>query len=330
MGWSCAEIRGWWIRTGVAGWVGFALMTGAGDAAASPLVNEPILPVPLCTTMDGDKLRLGRRLYHDVRLSANNTVSCATCHPLERWGVDGQERSSRVDGVRDGLHTPTVFNALFNLAQFWNGRAATLEDQVDEVVRVQMGSDWNDVVRKLTQDADYRREFGRFYRGGIQAASIRDALAEFERSLITPNSRFDRHLRGDPQAITAEEKAGYALFKGLGCVSCHQGVNLGGNMYHHSGVFVGVGSGAAESAADEQDRFAVTGVPEDRRVFKVPGLRNVARTAPYFHDGRVATLEDAVTDMARSQLGRALAVGERDRLVAFLRTLDGALYGECP
>ncbi|MBF0273352.1 MAG: c-type cytochrome [Magnetococcales bacterium] len=327
MGWSCAEIRDW-VGFVVVVCVGFGLMTGMGNAA--PLVNEPILPVPLCTTMDGDKLRLGRRLYHDVRLSTNNSLSCSTCHPLDRWGVDGVERSLRADGSRDVMHTPTVFNALFNIAQFWNGRATTLEDQVDEVVREQMGSNWNDVVRKLSQDADYRQDFGRLYRGGIQVANIRDALAEFERSLITPNSRFDRYLRGDPQAITEEEKAGYALFKGLGCVSCHQGVNLGGNMYHHSGVFVGLESGDADTEDAERDRFAVTGVQKDRRVFKVPGLRNVARTAPYFHDGRGATLEEAVTDMARGQLGRAIAVGDRDRLVAFLRTLDGTLYGECP
>ncbi|MBF0165116.1 MAG: c-type cytochrome [Magnetococcales bacterium] len=301
-----------------------ATVTFAGEPR-----NEPVLPIPTCTAMDGEKVRLGKRLYHDVRLSANNAMSCATCHPLDGWGMDGIPLSTRVDGVSNTLNTPTVFNALFNIGQFWNGRVTSLEDQIEESVRVEMGSNWNDVLRKVAQDDAYRQSFARVYRGGVQAVNIRDAIAEFERSLITPNSRFDRYLRGDDQAITPLERQGYELFKKLGCVSCHQGVNLGGNLFHRAGVFVSLEKGEPPGDARELDRMAVTGASEDARVFKVPTLRNVTRTAPYFHHGDVATLEEAVMLMARGQLGRGISVAERDLLIGFLDTLEGTLYGEC-
>jgi cytochrome c peroxidase len=324
MRWSSVRVRSR-IGAAIALWIGLAL---GGEAWAT--VSEPVLPVPLCTTMDGEKNRLGKRLYHDVRLSSGNSLSCASCHPLEGWGVDGLPTSVRDHGPGNRLNTPTVFNALFNIAQYWNGRVANLEELVEEEVRVQLGSDWNDVVRKISQDEGYRQDFARLYRGGIRGENLRDALAEFLRSLITPNSRFDRHLRGESGAITAEEQAGYALFKGLGCISCHQGVNLGGNMFHQSGFFAALDRDDPSIESGEADRFTVTGIAEDRRVFKVPGLRNVARTAPYFHEGYVTTLEEAVTVMARTQLGRELSERERSLLVVFLRTLDGTLYGECP
>lgn len=299
-----------------------------GEAAALPALNEPVLPIPLCTVHESAKLRLGKRLFHEVRLSATDSMSCATCHPLENWGMDGLQLSTRADGTPSTMHTPTVFNATFNIAQFWNGRVVTLEDQVDQAVRIDMGSNWNEVVRKLSQDPEYRQEFANVYRGGIHAHNIRDAIAEFERSLITPNSRFDRYLRGEADALSKEEKAGYTLFKSLGCVSCHQGVNLGGNMFHRFGI-LGGGGEEQEPEPGEMDRFSVTGQAEDRRVFKVPSLRNVARTAPYFHHGDVATLEEAVTIMARGQLGHVISLEDRTLLVLFLRTLDGVPDGVC-
>ncbi|MEO5346472.1 MAG: c-type cytochrome [Magnetococcus sp. YQC-9] len=307
-----------------------ALMAGATTSDAGEPRVEPVLPVPTCTTMDGDKVRLGKRLYHDVRLSANNSISCATCHPVDGWGMDGIPLATRVDGEKSAMNTPTVFNALFNISQFWNGRAASLEDQIEEAVRVDMGATWNDVLRKISQDEEYRRTFARVYRGGVQAVNVRDAIAEYERSLITPNSRFDLYLRGDDQAITAEERQGYELFKQLGCVSCHQGVNLGGNLFQHTGIFINLETGEPPAIGPEPDRMAVTGEVADQRVFKVPSLRNVSRTAPYFHHGDVPTLEEAVTLMARGQLGRTLSDRERDLLVTFLRTLEGKLGGECP
>ncbi|MBF0627127.1 MAG: c-type cytochrome [Magnetococcales bacterium] len=321
----------WWSsvksRVVLAGVIGCGW---TGLLAAAPLLNEPVLPVPVCAGVNADKSLLGKRLFHDFRLSMNNTMSCATCHPLDQWGMDGLSRNVRADDSRATMHTPTVYNAAFNIAQFWNGRAITLEEQVDEAVRVDLGSNWNDVVRKLSLDADYRQDFARLYRGGIQAVNIRDALATFERSLITPNSRFDRYLRGEEEALTRQEKQGYALFKGLGCVSCHQGINLGGNLFHRFGLLQRIGPEGTDDESGELDRFAFTRNPEDQGVFKVPGLRNVARTAPYFHHGQVATLEEAVTLMARGQLGRRLTMGERDLLVAFLRSLDGMPGGECP
>ncbi|MBF0613551.1 MAG: c-type cytochrome [Magnetococcales bacterium] len=322
----------WWNFVDRSGWLRIGCMLvfwwGQGAAWAVPLLNEPILPVPECRMEDGAKVRLGRQLFHEVRLSANNAMSCATCHPLDQWGMDGIPHSTRADGTLNTMHTPTVFNAVFNLAQFWNGRVLTLEEQVDEAVRVDMGANWNEVVRKLSQEPQYREEFARVYRGGIHAENIRNAIAAFERTLTTPNSRFDRHLRGDESALSKQEKEGYQLFKTLGCISCHQGVNIGGNMFHRFGILGGGGEEVA-SEPGELDRFVVTGVAEDRHAFKVPGLRNVARTAPYFHHGSVATLDEAVTIMARGQLGYTITPKERTLLVSFLFTLDGETNGDC-
>jgi cytochrome c peroxidase len=273
---------------------------------------------------------LGRALFHEPKLSHDNTVSCASCHDLGKGGVDGRARSIGINGAEGAINSPTVFNSGFNFKQFWDGRAATLEEQVDGPVQApdEMGSTWEEVVGKLRAVPSYAASFKEVFPDGIQPRNIRNAIAEFERSLITPNSRFDEFLRGNEDAITAEEKAGYQHFKSHGCVSCHQGINVGGNMFETFGTMADYFGERGKLTKADLGRFNVTGREHDRFAFKVPSLRNVALTAPYFHDGSAKTLEEAVKVMGRHQLGEPLPDTEIALIVKFLKTLTGEYGGK--
>jgi cytochrome c peroxidase len=310
------------------------LMRADNDSAAGPVLEiaehgrEALSPLPLVPNLPREKVALGRALFSDVRLSHDNTLSCASCHDLATAGHDRRIVSVGVAGAAGSINAPSVFNAALNFVQFWDGRAETLEDQVSGPVHnpVEMASSWPEVIAKLTEDEKFRREFTHAYPNGIEAASLVDAIATFERTLLTQNAPFDRFLRGDLQAIDARAQLGYRRFRELGCVSCHQGVNFGGNMFQRFGVMTDYfGSGEAHRAVTSADlgRFNVTGREADRYVFKVPSLRNVALTAPYFHDGSAATLDEAVAVMGRVQLGRELSTDEIDSVKAFLGTLTG-------
>ena len=299
--------------------------------AAEASGPEPISPLPLAppSTLDPRKVALGRKLFHDPRLSADDSLSCAGCHPLDRGGADRLRRSKGLHGVEGAVNAPTVFNSAFNFVQFWDGRAETLEDQVDSPVQspTEMGGSWEDILRKLRQDPAYVAEFAALYPGGLGRDGVKSAIADFERTLLTPGSRFDRFLRGDASAITAAEKSGYAKFKSYGCVSCHQGVNIGANLFQRMGVIGDYFADRGGLTKADLGRFNVTGRESDRHVFKVPGLRNVAVTAPYFHDGSAATLEEAVAVMAKYQLGRRLPPEDLAEIVRFLGTLTGEFEG---
>jgi cytochrome c peroxidase len=310
------------------------LMHGDGDPDPGIVMTiaehggEALSPLPLVPNLPPEKVALGRALFSDVRLSHDNTLSCASCHDLATAGHDRRKVSVGVAGAVGSINAPSVFNATLNFVQFWDGRAETLEDQVSGPVHnpVEMASSWPEAIAKLNEDEKFRREFTHAYPNGIEAASLVDAIATFERTLLTQNAPFDRFLRGDLQAIDARAQLGYRRFRELGCVSCHQGVNFGGNMFQRFGVMTDYfGSGEAHRAATSADlgRFNVTGCEEDRYVFKVPSLRNVALTAPYFHDGSAATLDEAVAVMGRVQLGRELSTDEIDSVKAFLGTLTG-------
>ena len=270
---------------------------------------EPIRPVPLKPDVDLAKAELGRRLFHDARLSKDNSVSCASCHDLSAGGDDGEIVSTGIEGRLGLVNAPTVFNAGFNFKQFWDGRAHTLLDQIDGPVQsnIEMESLWPDVVTKLYQDDDYPGLFEQVYADREQTISrgtVKDAIAEFVQSLVTPNSRFDRWLAGDEEALSAHEKEGYALFKRYGCVSCHQGANVGGNMFQVFGVINDYFKKRGNITEADLGRFNVTGNIADRHAFKVPSLRMAAHTAPYLHDGNAATLREAVDIMFEFQLGR--------------------------
>jgi cytochrome c peroxidase len=294
------------------------------SARAEPA--EPIVPIPPSRPADPRRVDLGERLFRDVRLSGDRARACVTCHPLERGGMDGRVASATASGAPHPRNTPTIFNVGLSAYFNWDGIADTLEAHTETVLRSPrlMNITWPDLLDRLRADEGYVSRFRAAYEDGLTRANVLDAVASFERSLETPDARFDRYLRGERAALTDEERRGYELFKGYGCVTCHQGVNIGGNMFQKFGVFPD-----ADVAASDGDlgRYHVTRVSRDRRVFRVPSLRNVAVTAPYFHDGRAPTLEVAVDTMARVQLGRTLRPREIALIVEFLKSLTGRYQG---
>lgn len=287
-----------------------------------------VQPLGEARGLDPRKVALGEALFHEPLLSGTGTVACATCHDLDAGGTDGLPRSIGAAERPVRRNAPTVFNAVLHFRQFWDGRAATLEEQLDGPVESpeEMDSSWPAIVRRL-EASDYPAQFADVYGGPVSVAAIKNALATFERSLVTPGSRFDRFLAGDETALTQDERLGWDRFRSYGCVSCHQGVALGGNMFQVFGVF---GNPYEERGGEVQDlgRYEVTKRTEDRHVFKVPSLRNVAVTAPYFHDGSTPTLEQAIRLMLRYQLGRAPQDEDVRVLAAFLHTLTGTWRGK--
>jgi cytochrome c peroxidase len=299
-------------------------LAAASQERVVPATGEPIAPVPSVVPPDLKKARLGERLFRDVRLSHDDKFACVSCHRLDRGGDDGQPRSMGGDGRPLDFNTPTVFNANLNFRLNWRGNFRGLEEQAEAVLldaRL-MGTSWPELIAKLNGDPTYSEAFVAAYGQPVTRNGVLDALAAFERSLVTPRAPFDRYLAGQDDAIGYEAKRGYQLFKSHGCVACHQGVNVGGNLFERFGVFDDPGGGGPIAPAD-LGRFTLTGKAEDRSVFRVPSLRNVAETAPYFHDGRARTLEQAVAVMARLQLGRELDPDDIHLIVRFLHALTG-------
>jgi cytochrome c peroxidase len=309
--WKCAVARGEEMIRQRFPWV--LLMLGAAVLFAA----EPIQPIPDRIPVDPRKAALGKQLFFDPILSRDNTVSCASCHLIEMGGDDNSIHSFGIEGQEGDINAPTVLNAVFNFRQFWDGRAKDLAEQALGPIEnpVEMGHHFPNLVRKLCA-TPYKAKFDTIYDEGLTRESIANAIAEYEKTLITPNAPFDRYLKGDETAITQEQKEGYALFKSKGCIACHHGINIGGNHYNKFGVMEDAGS-------QNLGRFNVTGNESDRYMFKVPSLRNIAETAPYFHDGRTSSLVEAVIIMTRYQLGRQITMEEVYKIVAFLRSLSG-------
>jgi cytochrome c peroxidase len=290
---------------------------------------QTLSPIPLVLELDQRKVELGDLLFHEPQLSGDNTISCARCHNLALGGTDQQKKPVGIHDLSGNLNTPTVFNSGFNFRLFWDGRASSLEEQIEGPIHTdfEMDSDWSEIIIKLNKISTYRNSFKQIYGDGITAENIKDAIATFERSLYTPNSRFDQFLRGDTTALSPQEKEGYDRFVAYGCVSCHQGVLLGGNMFQVFGVMDDYFRDRNQINPGDLGRFNVTGDMADRHVFKVPGLRNIVLTAPYFHDGSAPTLEQAIKVMAQYQLGRQLPQTDVDAITAFLQTLTGEYRG---
>ena len=299
------------------------------NSAAAPL-NEPLKPLPAVPRLDPLQVELGRQLFNESRLSVNDTLSCASCHHLEQGGADNKAFSIGFAGLPVAVNTPSVFNASLNFLQFWNGRAGTLEAQIHEVVTSpsEMGSNWQHVVKVLSADAAYQTSFAHAYPDGVTINNVQNALASYERTLITANSRFDQYLQGDTAILTREEKYGYQRFKDYGCIACHQGVNIGGNMFQKFGVMGDYFKERGNPIEADLGRYLVTRDEEDRNVFKVPSLRNVAVTAPYFHDASAETLEEAVDVMFKFQLGRIPSAEDKTLIIKFLKTLTGEWGGK--
>jgi cytochrome c peroxidase len=292
--------------------------------------DEPIQPIPLEIAIDKPKVALGEQLFQDVRLSKNSQKSCLSCHSFSLGGADRIAHSIGIDGATTRVNTPTVFNARFNFRFNWDGKFTNLSDHLDALMNNPrtMGTQWPTAIRSLQQVPAYARDFSRIYRDGVTTTNIKDALVAYELSLNTPNARFDRFLLGDKTALTATEKEGYRLFKNYGCVSCHQGVNIGGNMFQPFGVIGNYLADRGQIKPADLGRFNVTKNEPDLFLFRVPSLRNVAVTAPYFHDGSAQTLTDAIEQMTKYQLGRPLAKKQIELIAEFLNTLTGEYRGK--
>ncbi|MAQ15753.1 MAG: cytochrome B6 [Sandaracinus sp.] len=306
-----------------------------GDEAAESTETEPTPPPvePIeAPEVNMDKVYLGRRLYHDPILSGDGTVSCATCHTLDHGGAEDRRTSNGIGDQVGPINSPTVLNAHFNFVQFWDGRAENLQEQAAGPIEnpIEMGGAFGDVVGAVAGDEWYAERFASIYGEDdpVTKDNITDALAEYERYLITP-APFDDFLRGDESALNEQEQRGWAAFQEVGCISCHQGVNLGGTMFQKMGVvenYFEMRGGELTEA--DHGRFNVTEDEADRHKFKVPTLRNITLTPPYFHDGSQTDLREVVRIMARIQLGKQLEDGQVDDIVAFLGALEGELPAE--
>lgn len=290
--------------------------------------REAISPLEPAPALDPQKVTLGEELFQDPILSGKNQISCSACHDLD---VGGTARMPRTVGYSGRLHrynAPTIFNVANNYRLGWRGNFTSLEKQNEAVLLDPdlMASDWPTLLEKL-RHSRYALLFQHAYDEEPSRDNVLNALVTYQKTLATPNSRFDRYLKGQEDVLTPLEVHGYELFKALGCVSCHQGSNIGGNLFQVFGIFSRPQQNSDPGYDGDLGRFTITHADADRGVFRVPSLRNVALTAPYFHDGRSATLADAVDVMAKSQLGEEIQKADIDAIVSFLNTLTGEYKG---
>jgi cytochrome c peroxidase len=272
--------------------------------------SQPIAPIPQPPAADPRKLALGESLFRDRRLSHDGSASCASCHDVHTNGADDQRRTTAPNGAKLPFTVLSVFNAALSFRLNWEGNIRTLEAQAESSLENpdHMATSVDEVLAKLRADPQTVQRFRNAYGHGPDRTSLLNALAIYERSLLTPDSRFDQFLKGDTAALTPDERRGYQLFQSLGCISCHQGVNIGGNLFERHGIF----------------HPLAAPLPE---FLRVPSLRNVATLAPYFQDGSSPTLDDAVRKMARAQLDQSLSDDDVAAIVAFLHTLTGKFQG---
>lgn len=297
--------------------------------------NEPVQVLPATIPYDERKASLGMDMFNDTRISLNNTIFCASCHILGIGGADEDDERTSL-GIYDqagGVNAPTVYNSVFNIRQFWNGRAADLKEQAAGPPEnpVEMGDQsWAQIVDRLSTDKKLVARFETLYPGeGLTQSSVTDAIAEYEKTLLTPGSRFDEYLAGNESAISEDELAGYYAFKDNSCATCHTGKILGGQSFEKLGIFEDyfadreLRAPEIEYNSDDEGLKGFSGNESDLHKFKTPALRNVALTPPYFHDGSYATLEDAVSAMFRFELGKEAPEKDLDKIVLFLGTLTG-------
>ena len=304
--------------------VSFAAMLAATVATFSVpafAADEPISPIEPAKITNPGLVELGKKLYFDPRLSKSGFISCNSCHNLSMGGTDNLKTSIGHNWQQGPINSPTVLNSSLNVAQFWDGRAMSLQEQAGGPIANpgEMGSTHALAVDVLRSIPEYVQEFKAvFGETKISIDEVTKAIAAFEETLVTPNARFDKWLKGDKKALTTAEVEGYELFKDSGCTACHNGSAVGGNTFQKMGVVE-----PYKTNNPAEGRIAVTKEEADRFNFKVPTLRNVALTYPYFHDGEAATLAEAVDVMGRIQLGKKFSPDENAKIVAFLKTLTG-------
>jgi cytochrome c peroxidase len=291
---------------------------------------RPLEPLPITVDFDRPRAELGELLFRDPSLSGDGKVACSDCHHESHGLADDQPHTAVAGRPETALNPPTMYNVRFLYKLSWSGKYDSLESHLDALMTNPkvMASSWQRATERLSELASYAAKFKAVFADGLTPPNVRQALLEYERSLVTPNSPFDRYLRGDAQAISSDAKQGFALFKSYGCASCHQGMAIGGNVFERFGVLRDYFADRGHFETADLGRFNVTSDERDRFVFRVPSLRNVALTAPYFHNGSAATLDAAVGAMAHYQLGRELDAKDTSSLVAFLRSLTGEYWGK--
>lgn len=303
----------------------------ADDLAQAPGadINEPILPIAAIPALDRKKVELGAQLFSDKLLSSKRMFSCLSCHNLSTGGTVRSPRTTGYNGRMHRFNAPSIFNVGLNYRLGWRGNFTSLEAQNEAVLldRNLMAMTWPELISRLKARADYADAFQRAYQRSIRREDVLDALATYERSLTTPDAPFDRYLRGDHAVLTQDAENGYRLFKTFGCASCHQGINVGGNVFQKFGIFADMQTDRKAMDVGDLGRWTVTHDDADIGVFRVPSLRNVALTAPYFHDGRVASLPDAVKLMGRMQLGQEISDEDAANIAEFLKSLTGNFDG---
>jgi len=304
--------------------VSFAAMLAVavgGLGAVQAAGNEPIQPIEAPKVANPGLVELGKKLYFDTRLSKSGFISCNSCHNLSMGGTDNLKTSIGHNWQKGPINAPTVLNSSMNVAQFWDGRAADLKAQAGGPIANpgEMAFTHELAVEVIQSIPGYVAEFKAVFGSDkVDIDKVTKAIAAFEETLVTPNSRFDQWLKGDKKALTTAEAEGYELFKDSGCVACHNGPAVGGSSFQKMGVVE-----AYKASSPAEGRVAVTKDEADRFNFKVPTLRNVELTYPYFHDGEAATLTQAVDTMGRIQLGKSFTPEENAKIVAFLKTLTG-------
>lgn len=283
-------------------------------------VEGALQPLPEIIYIDERWRDLGKALFNSPLLSSDNSISCASCHLVDYGGDDGFPVSTGINSATGGRNSPTVLNAAFNFVQFWDGRSTTLAQQVSGPIHnpIEMGSNWEQVITKLKNDKLFNNIFQSINSDGVTISAVVKAITTYEESLVTRGAAIDQYLLGDENALTQQQQTGFQKFRQYGCITCHQGVNIGGNLFQKIGRI----DDAPDSLTTDLGRYGVTAQEHDKYVFKVPSLRNVADTAPYFHNGQISTLYEAIQIMGRLQLGRELSEQDILDLEAFLQSFS--------
>lgn len=282
-----------------------------------------ITPIPSDIELNNKKVLLGKMLFNDTRLSKDDTISCASCHDISNGGDDNRAFSIGVNNQVGTVNSPTILNSSLNFVQFWDGRVNTLEEQAVGPIHnpIEMNSNFVEIISKLKNDDVYKKQFSQIYNTTINKNNIIDAIVEFEKSLTTPNSKFDLYLKGQKDILNEKEKKGYELFQSYGCISCHNGVNLGGNLFQKVGII------DSYFKEDETNlgRYNITKQNKDKFYFKVPTLRNIELTAPYLHNGSLKDLRSVIEIMIKYQVGAIYEDKDVENIELFLKTLTGEI-----
>ena len=282
-----------------------------------------ITPIPSDIKLNKEKVLLGKMLFHDTRLSKDDTISCASCHDIPNGGDDSRTFSIGFNNQVGTVNSPTILNSSLNFVQFWDGRVNTLEEQAVGPIHnpIEMNSNFVEIISKLKNDDVYKKLFSQIYNTTINKNNIIDAIVEFEKSLTTPNSKFDLYLKGQKDILNEKEKKGYDLFQSYGCISCHNGVNLGGNLFQKVGII------DRYFKEDETNlgRYNITKQNKDKFYFKVPTLRNIELTAPYLHNGSLKDLRSVIEIMIKYQVGAIYEDKDVENIELFLKTLTGEI-----